>query len=134
MIATYEHREDNRQSMFQKDGGILFCGERATMFLDRQGFEIIPEPRSDAKAMKVRMSDHGNEAHWANFRECMKTRQKPTSDIVFGVRSTLTCLLGNVAFRSGVAVDFDARTISVKQPEAARFLSREARDPWKIVV
>ncbi|HZU26705.1 MAG TPA: Gfo/Idh/MocA family oxidoreductase [Bryobacteraceae bacterium] len=144
-VATYEHREGNDQSMFDKDGGILFCGEDATMFLDRGGFQVIPETRWDvrdrkvrtqteAKAMKVKMSDHGNDTHWANFLECMKTRKKPTSDIEVCRRSTTTCLMGNVAFRSGVRVDFDPQQTTAKQAEAAPFMTREYRRPWKLDV
>src|SRR5579884_3244453 len=144
-VATYEHREGNDQSMFDKDGGILFCGEDATMFLDRGGFQVIPETRWDvrdrkvrtqteAKAMKVKMSDHGNDTHWANFLECMKTRKKPTSDIEVCRRSTTTCLMGNVAFRSGVRVDFDPKATTVKQSEATPLMTREYRRPWKLDV
>src|SRR2546430_13017531 len=45
-------------------------------------------------------SNNANMSHWANFLECVKTRQKPISDIEIGHRSTTTALLGNVALRS----------------------------------
>jgi len=144
-VATYEHREGNSQSMFDRDGGILFCGDEATMFLDRGGFEIIPETRFDVRdrkvrtkskvqPMKVQHTDSGNDAHWANFLDCMKTRQKPVSDIEVCRRSTTTCLMGNVAYRSGVRVDFDPAETSAKQPEAVPLMTRQYRHPWKLEV
>src|SRR5438105_1340208 len=42
-VATYERRSGNSQSMFDKSGGILFCGSKGTMFLDRSGYKIVPE-------------------------------------------------------------------------------------------
>ena len=133
-IATYENRNSNSQSMFQKGGGILFCGQKATMFLDRSEFRILPEQGSDVKAQQVKAFDDGGKMHWANFLECMKTRQRPNSDIELCQRSTTTCLLGNVALRSKTRLEFDASTWKVSQVEAQPFLTREYREPWKLEV
>ena len=64
----------------------------------------------------------------------MTTREKPTSDIEKCFRSTSTCLLGNVALRSKVRVDWDVASLTVKQSEAKPFLKREYRKPWKLTV
>ena len=48
--------------------------------------------------------------HWANFLECVKTRQQPNSDIEKCFRSSATCLLGNIAYRSKLRVDWDDQT------------------------
>ena len=45
-----------------------------------------------------------------------------------------TCLLGNVALRSKLRLDFDAQKWTVSEPEAKKYLSREYRKPWKLVV
>ncbi len=133
-VATYENRNSNSQSMFQKGGGILFCGQKATMFLDRSEFRVVPEQGSDVKAQQVKAFDDGGKMHWANFLECMKTRQRPNSDIELCQRSTTTCLLGNVALRSNTRLDFDASTWKISQAEAQPFLTREYREPWKLEV
>ncbi len=134
-IATYENRNANGQSMFQKNGGILFCGTKATMFLDRSGYQIVPEGSgSGVEAVEVKSTSSGNKLHWANFVECIRTREKPTSDIERCFRSTSTCLLGNIALRSKLRVDWDAEKLTIAQPEAHKYMSREERKPWKIVV
>lgn len=46
-IGTYENREGNKQSMFKKPGGILFCGDQATLYVDRSSYILISE-KSDA--------------------------------------------------------------------------------------
>jgi hypothetical protein len=131
-VATYENRDGNKQSMFEKNGGILFCGTKGTLFVDRGGYKLIPEGGGEPVAEKSESS--GNLRHWANFLECVKTRQKPTSDIEKCFRSTATCLLGNVALRSRQRLDWDAAGLTVKQPEAKPLLKREYRKPWKLVV
>jgi len=138
-IATYENRSANGQSMFDKGGGILFCGQKGTMFLDRGGYKIIPEktgkpPVAAIAEAEERATDSGNANHWANFLECVRTRQKPQSDIEICQRSTTTCLLGNVAYRSRLRLDWDAQKWTTQQAEARKLLTREYRKPWKLVV
>ena len=84
--------------------------------------------------MIVKSSNNHNMAHWANFLECVKTRQKPAADIEICQRSTTTCLLANVSLRSKMRVDWDEKNWTVKQSEARKFLSREERKPWKLTV
>ncbi len=136
-IATYERRSANGQSMFGKWGGILFCGNKGTMFLDREGYKIVPEMRKNEPLMgedEEKSTDSGNLNHWANFLECVRTRQTPISDIEKCQRSTTTCLLGNVALRSKMKLDWDEQKWTTAQAEPRKFLTREYRKPWKLVV
>ncbi len=139
LIATYERRSNNSQSMFGKGGGILFCGNKGTLFVDRGGYKIVPEmigrpPVAAMPEAEEKSSDSSNTNHWANFLECVRTRQKPISDIETCQHSTTTCLLGNVAYRSRLRLDWDAQKWTTQQPEARKFLTREYRKPWKLVV
>jgi predicted dehydrogenase len=148
-VATYERRSNNSQSMFGKSGGILFCGTKGTMFLDRGGYKIVPEmivqasPEAGAprptpvpamQAAEEKSVDSGNANHWANFLECVRTRQKPISDIETCNRSTATCLLGNVALRSKLRLDWDAQKWTTAQSGAHPYLTRQYRKPWKLEV
>ena len=133
-LAVYENRWANAQSMFDKGGGILFHGTKATLYVDRRGYRIVPEKDSGVIEVEESSSNNSNMAHWANFLECVRTREKPISDIEVCQRSTTTCLLGNVALRSKLRIDWDAANWTTVQREARRFLSRDERKPWKIVV
>ena len=133
-IATYENRSSNSQSMFEKSGGILFCGTKATLFVDRAGYKLVPERGSSVEPEEVKSTSGGNTEHWANFVQCIRTREKPTSDIEKCFRSTSTCLLGNIALRSKLRLDWDEQKLTVAQPEGRKYMSREERKPWKIVV
>jgi len=133
-LAVYENRDANAQSMFGESGGILFHGTKGTMFLDRSGYRIVPEKGSTLEASEMKSISGGNREHWANFLDCVKTRERPTSDIEKCQHSTTTCLLGNVALRSKLRLDFDAQKWTVAQADAKKYLSREYRKPWKLVV
>jgi predicted dehydrogenase len=132
-VATYENRTGNAQSMFGRGGGILFCGDKATLFVDRSMYRLVPERRG-ADPVEVKSTSSGNANHWANFLDCVRTRQKPISDVETCYRSTATCLLGNVALRSKLRVDWDSKAETTAQKEARKLLSRDYRSPWKLVV
>ncbi|MBI5083264.1 MAG: gfo/Idh/MocA family oxidoreductase, partial [Acidobacteria bacterium] len=133
-IATYENRSFNGNALAPY-GNTAFHGTKGTLLCDRGGFRIIPERGPNPiEPMEVRVTGNGNNQHWANFMECVKSRQKPNSDIENCFRSTSTCLLGNISLRSKLRVDWDAATEKILQPEARKYFSREARKPWRIVV
>lgn len=150
VIATYENRNNNSQSMFKKSGGILFYGENGTMFVDRTEFYVTPEVkrvgaegrgRNEMMAqegmmpeLSMRAMTQGNLNHWKNFVSCIRSRAKPISDIEVCYKSTATCLLGNVALRSGKRVDFDTEKQTASDPDVKKLLSREHRKPWELKV
>jgi predicted dehydrogenase len=124
--------------------GIEFYGSDGTLFVDRQGFEITPErrgvrrdnpgvPRTEALAVK---STPDNPTHARNFIDCLKSRQPPICDIEIGHRSSTTAILGNLAYRSGSTVQWDASAERVTNGnrKAAQFLTREYRKPWELKV
>jgi predicted dehydrogenase len=140
-VLTYEHRWNNANSMYGKGYGIEFHGTDGTLFVDRDGFELYPETkRRDDKtigqAPEMKMSninDNGLD-HVRNFVDCVKSRQRPNSDIEIGHRSTSACLLGNVSYRSRQRLVWDVanqRLIS-GGADAEKYLSREYREPWKL--
>lgn len=131
-VATYENRNGNGHSHFGENG-IVFYGTEATLFVDRRGYRIIPERRGAAETV-VKADAWVLGKHWDNFLECVRTRGKPVADVELCNRTTTSCLLGIVALRSGVRVDWDEENWTVKQPEARRYLSRENRAPWKVTV
>lgn len=133
-LATYENRTGHSQMIHGSGGGILFQGSEATMFLDRSRYAIIPERNSTVQALEVKAEDSGNARHWANFLECVRTREKPISDIEICHKSTSTCHLGNISLRSKLRVDYDPVREFIAQPEARKYFSREARKPWTLKV
>ena len=64
-----------------------------------------------------------NQPHVKNFLDCVKSRQRPISDVETGHRSTSTAHLGNVALRSGRRIEWDT------QPPRASRMSRRRTSP-----
>ena len=142
-ICTYENRWNNGNSMHNHGYGIEFHGTEGTMFLDRAGFQVFPEKGKKAgkevgRTASMEMVSANNEHldHVRNFLDCVKSRNRPISDIEVGHRSTSVCLLGNVAYRSKERVVWDVanqRPVE-RATELRKLLSRDYRPPWKLAV
>jgi predicted dehydrogenase len=142
-VCVYENRIVNAQSMFGEGYGITFHGTKGTLFVDRSRWEILPEmerpkdSRDEIAQIPAQRGPSGNnslDAHWVNFVQCMRTRDKPISDIEIGHHSTATCLLANVSLRSRQRVEWDPKTETTPQKEAETYLRREYRPPWKLTL
>jgi predicted dehydrogenase len=140
-LCVYENRILNSQSMFKQSYGILFHGTDGTLFVDRSRYELIPERRREGdqtvdrtQPEEGKTSNNSNLSHWQNFLECIRTRQRPVSDIEEGHHSTAMALLGNVAYRSRQRVEWDPKTETTSNKEAQSYLRREYRPPWKLVL
>jgi hypothetical protein len=112
-------------------------GTEATLVVNRGGCWLIPnrgskiEPAVWEKDSKMAQL---NVPHWENFLACIRSREKPISDIENCVRSSVTCILANVSMRAGVRVDWDEQRWTVKQSEARPYLKARYRSPWKLEV
>lgn len=142
-VATYENRLCNTNSMYGKSYGIEFHGTEATLFVDRSGFAVYPEKKlfnkkdvEMAPEMQMERIDDGLFNHVGNFLDCMKTRQRPASDIEIGHRTSSACLLANVSLRSKQRLVWDVGNQQLVQGghAAEGLLSREYRAPWKLEV
>jgi predicted dehydrogenase len=134
-LATYENRYGNGNALNGRSYGITFHGDLGTLFVDRSMYQLTPEKRGAvAETETVKSTGNHNAAHWANFLDCVKTRKRPASDIETCQRSTTACLLANVALRSKQRLEWDEQKWTVKQQDARKYLSREDRKPWRLVV
>lgn len=140
-VLTFSDQVVSGRGIDGQGYGIEFYGTNASLFVDRGGYKIMPEEggrfdRSkmpDGVPMKFSSSDGGNDAHAKNFINAIKTRELPICDIEIGHRSTSICLLGNVAYRSGERLEWDAEKEVVKNSvKANALLSYEYRSPWKL--
>ena len=158
--ASWEHRE---ASMGRRlGGGLSFYGTKGSLEIDRSGFEITPDMRVDPEnaipqfqghpgggpkksefkptpwAEPVKEKGSGAEQfdlHVRNFLDCIKTRQRPVSDVEDGHRVAIACHLANISLRTGRKLQWDAvKEDIVGDAEAAKMLVRPYRKPWDQVL
>jgi predicted dehydrogenase len=146
---TYSMRKGNGLQLNGHDYGILFCGTDGSLLLDRSGYDIIPdrviepygfrliygkrELRKIALEKEHVKGDDGSKAHARNFLDCLKSRERPTTDIEIAHRSTNTCHLGNIAYQLGRKLEWDSTNETFKNdPEANAMLGREYRQGFEL--
>ncbi len=138
----WEHATAIGRGPEQRDHGVEFHGNDGVLVVDRGGWEVYPET-DRMKGMKsyrsagVPRQGAGNEdyhfLHVKNFLDCMRSRERPHSDVEIGHNSMIACHLGNIAFRLGRQVRWDAeKERMIDDAEAQKYVMRPYRAPWKL--
>jgi hypothetical protein len=132
--SSWEHRCNNADAALARPMGATFYGTRGTLYVDRSLYRVTPEKGSPLQASEMKRVSDPHPLHWANFLDCVKTRQKPNSDIETCFRSSASCLLGNLAYRNRTRVDWDDQRKTLLQTNLEKQLRYEYRAPWKLEV
>jgi predicted dehydrogenase len=144
-VMTYENRVCSSMPINGRYYGIEFLGTAATLFVDRQHYELRPEPAPGTRVQDVVRAEptvvaaaapDTHPSHPRNFIDCVKSRQAPICDVEIGHRSSSTAILGNMALRSGRTVVWDgkAERVANDNPKAQALVARDYRAPWKLKV
>lgn len=137
-LASYESRTANPLPMFGlgQGAGTTIHGTEGTIFVNRSKCMVIPAGKSIESATweNDKAMAQMNVPHWMNWIACIKSREKPTSEIETCVRSSAVCLLANLSMRHKTWLDWDEKNWTVKQDAIKPFLKAKYRKPWKLEV
>lgn len=139
-LVRFANRVTNGHGPDGHTYGMQFYGTDGTLFIDRSGYTIWPEPiRVGPERVETDnvIRGEGSAQHYPhvlNFLECVRTRRKPNSDVETTHRSTSAGLLGVISYKLGRKLTWDAeREQFVGDPEADKMLTKEYRRPWRLV-
>ncbi len=97
---------------YNRDHGIAYIGNNGTLILNRGGWEVIEEKQSKNKVSKPfeKVSDNGIQKHMQNFIDVVKSRKMEDlhCSIQAGAHVATVCQMGNIAYRSGNKLEWDA--------------------------
>jgi predicted dehydrogenase len=115
-----------------RGNGVLFVGERGMLFSDYGSHKLLPESRFvgfEAPAPFIPPSV-GHHKEWV---DACKGGPAPLCSFDYSGNLTRTILLGNVAYRVGQELEWDADARRVTNvPEAAAYLDVEYRSGWTL--
>jgi predicted dehydrogenase len=114
--------------------GALFVGEKGMLLASYTKNKLLPEdkftgftPPSPTIPKSI--------GHYKEWVEACKGNGTTTCPFSYAGPLTETVLLGNVAYRAGTPIEWDAKTMRIANaPAAERFLRREYRGDWGKVV
>jgi hypothetical protein len=132
-------------------------GTLGTMYLDLNGWEVVPQSTTETLVAARTPVDRGverawgpsrkramepkvvkgrveNTAHARNFLDCVKARNRKTNcDTLTGHISTSGPLIGNIALKTKSYLEWDAKAEKFTNNSAAnKFLHYEYRAPYKL--
>jgi predicted dehydrogenase len=123
----WEHRIWSRTGVEGEPWGVTLYGENGTLVFDRKGWHVI-----DGVEASDRASDH-ERPHLRNFLDAVKAHRRPNADVEEGHKSTRLCHLGNIAFRVGRTLRFDAEQEAILgDAQANQLLGRSYRKPFQV--
>jgi predicted dehydrogenase len=126
---NWEHRTWNKRGFEESDFGVAFYGEEGTLVLTSNQCRLIDK---QGKQVSETALVHHDERHLANFLDAVRGTATANAEIEEGVKSTTLCHLGNIAYRTGRTVNFDAQTRRVVgDEEAAKLWSRDYQPGWE---
>jgi len=124
----WEHRVWEQKGPENESYGIIIHGTKGTLVFKGDSWEVrggdgaADKPKGDIVA-----------AHVGNFLDCVRDGKTPNADIEIGHASTRLCHLGNIAYRTGKTLRFDAATETFPgEPEANKLLGREYRKGFEL--
>ena len=107
----WEHTIGIGRGFYGRPHGISFVGENGTLVLDRNGWEVLPEKeKMAAESHQKGATEVGLDLHTRNFLDCVKNNspEKLHAPIEIGQKVALVSQMGNIAYRTGERVYWDA--------------------------
>jgi hypothetical protein len=129
-VWTYELRHGNGKDPWGRmDHGIEFYGAKACLWINRQGYSVFQE---DARPEALNVRDQGQDLqHKRNWLECIRSRQRPNSDVELGHLGSIPGHLANISYRVGRRIQWDGEKETIpNDAEATALLGRTYREPY----
>ncbi len=123
---------------YGRSHGVGFVGNNGTLVVDRNGWEVIPEVLNNKPQMgKVELQPAGGKGlqkHMENFVACIKDKSlAPHTSIDIAANTARVCHLGNIAYKTGRRLYWDAgKSLFINDEQANSFLTPVYRKPWEL--
>lgn len=125
---TWEHYMGTGAGQYGRGHGIAFIGTNGTLVVNRAGWEVIPEKDKDKTRMEAvpvtLKSDDGLTLHAANFIDVVKNgkREQLACPIYAGARVAINAHMGNISYRTGERIIWDAAKAQFSSAKANSIL------------
>jgi predicted dehydrogenase len=130
-ILQYEMRLWSKPKLHGAGEGATIYGENGWLQLTNTSWQAYD---AAGKRVKQGSSDVGQQAHVRNFLDAVRSRQRESlnQEIYSGHVSTVMCHAGNISWRTGKKLRFDAQTEMFDDAEANQYVGREHRQGFEL--
>ena len=122
---------------YQRGHGVAYVGQKGTLVVSRNGYELIPDYSSKQKGpfFEGRSQENygdGLDEHVQNFLKCIREGGQVNAPVEVGAKTAIVSEMGNIAYRVGQRIHWDEANKSFKE-DAANELSRLNYNPnWPL--
>ncbi len=130
----WEHKAGLNNGLNGRSWGVEWNGTEGTIILNDEGWELRTERKqANLDSQKKPGSGDPRPAHVRNFLDCVKSRRQPALNLELGHHVSTVAHLGNIAYRTGRKVAWDAKDERVLDDAAAnKLVSATYRKPWSL--
>jgi predicted dehydrogenase len=130
----WEHATGIDGGPYGRTHGIAFIGNNGTLVLDRGGWEVIPEKGKMEAIAYQKASDNGLVKHTRNFIDVIKSRklENLNCDISTGANVAVNAQMGNIAYKTGQKVYWDATKQQFTSKNANRLITAQYHNNYKL--
>lgn len=147
--CVWEHRTWGTPADPEYPWAFIIYGDKGTLKGSTMQYDFIPEGKGDKihkdvvyekekypedltePAIELNAAP-ATRLHMLNFLNAIETKTKPVADIEEGHISTASCILANMAMKTGRPMTYDPKTRTVVgDTEATALLQRAYRAPWE---
>ena len=120
---------------YGRSHGVGFVGNDGTLVVDRTGWEGIPEPKGGQPTLErvdlIKGDGKGLSNHMLNFVDGIKNGAALNCPVEIAAGVARTCHLGNIAYKTGRRLYWDAETSRfINDADADSYLTPSYRSPW----
>jgi len=133
-MLVWEHKSGLGVGLNGRPWGISWSGTEGTILLNDSGWELVVEKkRANLDPFKKPGSPDPRPAHVRNFLDCVKSRRQPVLNLEAAHHVSTVAHLGNIAYRTGHKLVWDAAREQVADdPAANRLVAADYRSPWRL--
>jgi predicted dehydrogenase len=132
------YQGENKPALFTErkipawDNGVLFIGEKGMLLSDYHKHKLLPEEKY-ADFKRPEPSIPKSIGHWKEWIEACKTGKPTTCNFDYAGALTEANHLGNVAYRTGKRLEWDAaRMTATNCSDAANYIRMDYRKGWTL--
>lgn len=122
---------------YQKGHGVAFVGEKGTLVVTRNGYELLPDYSSELKGpfFEARtQADYGDglNEHVENFLAAVRKGEPLNAPVEIGAKTAIISEMGNIAYRVGERIHWDDAAKSFKEDAANALIKLKYNPEWQL--
>ena len=132
---TWEHGQNSGLKFKNATLGMEWFGTHGTVTADDYGWRATPEPDRGIFEVEDRKpgKEHPRDFHGRDFLECVENRSQPVYNPEEAHYATTIAHLGNLSYRSGGEIRWDAeKERPINNEAASKIMMPSYRSPWSL--